>query len=141
MSRRWQIWFSCVNSRCGYLLAAALISCLFGCSSAPDEIVIQGRVTSQGQPLEDGTLSFFPRKGRPVITTLASGGNYECRLSPGDYRVTITVGVTLPAGWKEGDAIPAPDVRLPREYSSRVRSPLQVTVTRGHAEPIDFSLD
>jgi hypothetical protein len=67
-------------------------------------------------------------------------GKYETSLSPGDYIVVVTVGVDVPAGWREGQPLPPPKFTLPAEYTSRVKSTLKATVKAGQSEPIDFEL-
>ena len=122
-------------------LPAILVCCSVGCGDSSNEVLIQGRVSFQGNPLENGVITFFPSNGRPVTTTFSPGGNYSCQLSPGAYRVTVSTGVTLPLGWKEGDPIPASGVQLPREFTTRIRTPLQVTVATGRTAPINLSLE
>lgn len=125
----------------GFVATALLLCCTVGCNDASQGVSIQGQVSYQGKPISSGALLFFPTKGRPTPAVISQDGSYTCQLPPEKYRVTVTIGVHLPAGWKEGDRIPAPDPLLPPRYSSRVKTPLSVTVVDGQSEPVDFSLE
>ncbi len=121
--------------------ATALLLCsTLGCNDASLGVSIQGQVSYRGKLISSGTLTFYPTKGRPISAVISLDGDYSCQLPPGKHRVTVVLGVDLPAGWKEGDAIPASKLRLPPKYTSRVRTPLAVTVVDGQSEAVDFSL-
>ncbi len=122
------------------LLVTALLGMLVGCGEASSNVAIQGKVSVAGEPLPGGTLTFFPNEGRPLATVLSKTGTYSCEVPPGDYRVTLVVGVQLPPGWEEGDRIPEPAFQIPMQFTTRKRTPLRATVTPGQSEPIDFSL-
>ena len=123
-----------------YLIVLAIIAPAIGCADGSDGVSVAGRVVYQDQPITSGALTFFPADGRPITATLSGDGKYECVLPPGEYRVAITVGVSLPAGWKEGDPVPPNAINLPAKYASRLESPLTATVKADHDAPIDFAL-
>jgi hypothetical protein len=120
---------------------ALLFSSVAGCGGASFGVPIQGHVSYRGEAISHGTLTFFPVSGRPISASLSSDGEYIDRLPPGQYRVTITVGVDMPDGWKEGDPVPSPNVVLPSKYTVRSRSPLKMTVAENLDMPIDFALE
>jgi len=120
---------------------ALLLCCAAGCGETSLGVPIQGQVTFQGTPISSGTLTFYPTKGRPFSAVIAQEGAYSCQVPPGKYRVTVVIGVDLPAGWKEGDTLPPSKLRLPPKYTSRVRTPLTATVAKGQSEAVDFSLE
>ena len=122
------------------LITLAIIAPSIGCGDGSDGVSIAGRVVYKDQPISSGALTFFPADGRPITATLSDDGAYECVLPTGEYRVAITVGVSLPAGWKEGDPVPPLAINLPAQYSSRVKTPLTATVKTDHDAPIDFTL-
>jgi len=129
-ARRWQA-----------VVALSVISATMGCGKSSDGVSVAGRVTYREKPISSGALTFFPATGRPITATLSEDGAYACRLPPGEYRVAITLGVSLPAGWKEGDALPPPAIDLPDQYSSRLETPLNATVSaEDGAQTIDFPL-
>ncbi|WP_146591582.1 hypothetical protein [Posidoniimonas polymericola] len=94
----------------------------------------------QDQPINSGAIAFYPGESRPIQAKLNPGGGYSAELPPGDYKVTVIVGIDLPEGWKEGDPTPPPAVRLPPQFTSRLRTPLTATVAPDQSEPIDFKL-
>ena len=110
------------------------------CSDSPSGISVGGQATYRGEPLAKGLISFFPATGRVVSAPIAEDGSYQASLEPGDYTVTISMGVELPPGFKEGDRVPPPKVVLPDQYSVRAKSTLKANIQPGHAEPINFDL-
>jgi hypothetical protein len=111
-----------------------------GCGDASNTVSVDGQVTYAGSALPGGSVTFFPTSGRPVNAPIASDGNYNIEVAPGDYVVTVTYSEPLPPGYKEGDPIPAPKIELPAEYSTRAKSTLSATVAADQSEPIDFEL-
>lgn len=128
------------NSGGRFLAVALLLGLLTGCGDAPTGLPVHGQVTYQDQPVPGGMLTFYPSNGRSIATTVSPQGEYDCQLETGEYRVTLVLGVILPDGWKEGDPIPPAKLKLPWQYSSRLKTPLTATVTEGMTEPIDFPL-
>ena len=59
---------------------------------------------------------------------------------PGEYTVTVAVGIEYPKGFKEGDPVPAVKIVLPDQYTSRAKSTLKAMVNKGQNAPIDFEL-
>jgi hypothetical protein len=124
----------------------ALLSLTFvslGCSGAVDSSNLSGKVTYRAQPLADGSMTFYPLKGRPTSVGIDSIGQYEIDLPPGDYRVAIQApGSVIPPGWKEGDPPPPPpSLILPPEYSQRSKTTLSVAIAEGGgSQNKDFEL-
>lgn len=123
------------------VVAGLLLATLgLGCADSDGNVAVHGDVTIKDQPLPGGALTFFPASGRPTVVTVAETGQYETRLAPGQYRVTVRVNVELPPGYKDGDPLPPPEVDVPSRYSSRSRTPLTATVAADQSEPIDFDV-
>ena len=122
-----------------FYLALAALFCI-GCGQRSEGVEVIGAVTYNGQPLTNAAVTFFPVQGRPATAPLDSTGQYALELPPGDYQVTITVGANVPPGFKEGDALPPPEIVLPDHYTSRVRTELSATVAEDQSEPINFEL-
>jgi hypothetical protein len=120
------------------LLLAAFAS--NGCGRSSDVLPVQGKVSYRGEPVTNGSITFFPAQGRPESAPLSDEGAYEIHLPPGDYRVTINVGLTLPPGWKEGDPVPRPTIVLPPQYSTPAKSALTAQISPELTESIDFPL-
>jgi hypothetical protein len=121
--------------------ALSILALATGCGGEKSNVTsLSGQVLHEGQPLPDASLMFYPAEGRPVIATL-SEGQYSVELPPGEYRVTVTLGVELPSGWKEGDPIPPSERELPRQFSSRLDTPLTATVSAdGEGQTLDFNV-
>ena len=85
-------------------------------------------------------MMFFPARGRAIATATDAAGDYSVVLAPGEYKVTVNIGVKLPAGWKEGDPVPPQEVVLPTEYTTRIKTSLKATVAVGGEQAIDFVL-
>jgi hypothetical protein len=112
-----------------------------GCIRSSDLLPVQGQVSYRGEPVTNGSVTFFPAQGRPESAPLSEEGAYEIHLPPGDYRVTINVGLSLPSGWKEGDPVPRPKFVLPPQYTTQAKTVLTAHVSQETAESIDFALE
>ena len=69
------------------------VAWLAGCSG-DGKMAIKGEVTFKGQPLKDGTITFYPVSTETQAGTAISDGKYEIKrelgLVPGKYRVSIS---------------------------------------------------
>ena len=119
---------------------ALLVSLAVGCGQKSTDVVVTGSVTFKEQPIPRGSVAFFPAQGRAVVTPTNDAGEYSATLPPGAYKVTVNVGVTLPPGWKEGDAVPKQAIELPVEYTTQSRTKLSVTIAPDSQQPIDLKL-
>jgi hypothetical protein len=102
--------------------------------------LVAGCVTYRGQPFSNASITFYPASGRPVSAAITEG-EYSVRLQPGDYKVTISLGVYLPSGWKEGDPIPPRKMVLPQQYSSVLHTQLTAKVSEDQSDPVNFKLE
>jgi hypothetical protein len=112
-----------------------------GCGGNSSQVNVRGTVTYDGEPLSNSAVSFFPPRGRPVTAAVNDQGQYDTELAPGEYVVTVNVGVEVPPGFKETDVLPPPKIVLPPKYTFRGQSTLKATVAADQSEPIDFVLD
>jgi hypothetical protein len=103
-------------------------------------VPVSGTVSYRGQTFSNASITFYPASGRPVSAAIAEG-EYSAVLKPGEYQVTVSLGVNLPPGWKEGDPIPPRDIVLPERYSSVLHTQLSANVSDDQSEPIDFKLE
>ena len=142
------------------VLAAVLVA---GCGpDLPDTAAVSGTVTYDGQPVTQGTVTFYPEKGRSSTGRIQPDGTYTLRtFTEGDgallgkHTVTIeamefTGGPPQPKSMEEEIAMAA-DGRLgrstpgesrwlvPRRYASRETSKLTADVAAG-PNTIDFKL-
>jgi hypothetical protein len=111
-----------------------------GCGTTDGAVPVSGNVTFRGQPLSNASITFYPASGRPVSAAITEG-EYGAQLQPSDYKVTVSLGVDLPPGWKEGDPVPPRDIVLPERYSSMLHTQLSANVNEDQSEPIDFKLE
>ena len=122
-------------------VAFVLIILVTGCREESTGVFVEGKLSIRETPLPGGSVMFYPTEGRSISAIITDEGTYQCHLPAGTYRVTITSSVTLPAGWEEGDPLPKPAVEIPANYSSRRKTPLEVTVSENQTDPINLDLE
>jgi hypothetical protein len=129
------------KSRAGGLAwAFSALALTIGCGGESDVTMLSGRVLHEGEPLSNASLMFYPAAGRPMIAPLTEG-DYSVELPPGEYRVTVNLGAELPPGWKEGDPVPPTTRKLPRQFSSRLDTPLTAAVSaESEGQTLDFNV-
>jgi hypothetical protein len=121
-------------------LALIALTLSVGCAEESGLVSVSGQVLYEGEPLSNAALMFYPDGGR-AVTAPVDEGEYSVELPPGEYRVTVTLGAELPAGWKEGDPVPPSTRELPPQFSSRVDTPLTASVSAGAGEQtVDFTV-
>ena len=121
-------------------IAALLTLAIIGCNHADPGVRISGNVSYQDQPIPSGVLTFFPTEGRSINVPITQDGKYAGQLPEGSYKVTVTIGFDVPAGWKEGDPLPPPKTKVPKIYTSRIKTPLRADVSKSAESTIDFVL-
>lgn len=145
----------CLRMR-GLSVGVLVVACA-GCGggpSLPDTVPVSGKVTLNGQPLADASVTFVPTgttRGDGGFGTTAADGRYELRylrggagVPAGTYRVVISKRA-MPDG---SPAVEGPDVApidsparevLPPKYSHEEYTTLSATVPAGGGT-IDFQL-
>jgi hypothetical protein len=129
-------------------LATLALSLNVSCAQR-SETSVSGKVTYQGQPVQQGEITFFkPATGEVAQGALGDGGAYSLatadkELSPGEYHVVIAPiriyeKVTGPQGM-EYEMVEKGGESIPVSYRDRVSSPLKATVAPG-ANTVDFEL-
>lgn len=110
-----------------------------GCSGGESTSMVSGTVTVDTKPVGPCAVSFYPAgSSRPLATMTQGEGQYQIPLPQGEYKIVVQTSAQLPAGWKEGDPLPAPPVAVPTAYAEPVTSPLNLSVTT--SEPITHDL-
>ena len=116
-----------------------VVVCLAGCTdSGPPEYLLNGAVTYDGSPVQEGGISFVSQDPSIVDEFLPiRDGRYEGKVKAGKKKVVIT------ATREEGEVDPAMGARkrvsyLPPRYSSESLTKLSVDVTSD--ETHDFHL-
>ncbi len=85
-------WMNKVQFGAAPCLGTVLLCCLIlmGCGGAPDGmIVVSGTVTWNGEPLEDGYVSFVPDPSRSPQAGEINNGEFEFNAYPGENTVRI----------------------------------------------------
>lgn len=114
-----------------------LLSGCGGVSDAPTLVVVKGKVTLDGQPLETGNVLFVPIDGKgradagPVVK-----GEYELKCTAGEKRVEITSQVE--ADKPAADGLPDYKSRIPAKYNRATT--LTATVKSSGENAIDFAV-
>jgi len=121
-------------------LAILLVAAFIGCGEADPlgRMEISGTVTFNGQPLNDGSISFEPMEGATTSSgAVVSQGKYAIQrsegLPPGKYRVTVNAikpgtGMTLPEGKFPGEEVGTPPEELiPPDWNVKSTHTIEVT--------------
>jgi hypothetical protein len=124
------------------LACTVLVVAITGC--ARDELLdVSGRVSFDGTPVQDGTISFRPSDGAgPTAGGLVVDGHYALRVAPGTKRVEIQeykhVGMQRAV---ESDPtspiVPRTKAILPEKYNAKTTLTFDV---RGSTDTADFDL-
>lgn len=125
--------------------ACLFLACfIVGCSSG-DKLArykVTGKVTYQGQPVEEGQITFEdPTAGQVNSSALGSGGSYSTELPAGDYRVSVAP----PLVEFKSTADTPPDMvekkvnNIPKKYRTQEKSGLSAQVAKDKRS-FDFDL-
>ena len=127
-----------------FLVLACLGVCLPGCSGSKLNPV-QGQVTWEGQPLEEGTITFRPADGKgPSAEAPIVKGQYSVNVKPGDKKVAIQ-GYQVEGQRRASELDPnspiVPNRKqiIPPRFSDRDKTELTRKVDPG-AGKLDFDL-
>ena len=118
-----------------------LFATLWGCGpNYGGRKEIKGAVKLKGQPIDEGTIDFFPASGDQATRSGAQilNGNYkipaEFGLLPGKYRVSITAGDGRTKANASPEQPPGPTGanivskdRVPKEYNIESKQEVDVT--------------
>ncbi len=124
------------------LMNGVLLLALAGCgasSRGPARVEVQGHVTFEGKPIEQGDIAFYPSPGGSGAPTAGpiTNGQYHltgrAAILPGTYRVEIRAYDDPPGGSKDAAGIERPvgmvtlRQTLPAKFNSESRlEPLTV---------------
>jgi hypothetical protein len=102
-----------------FSLLAVALPIMAGCGGGgPAEYRVTGRVTLDGQPVEQGEITFLPAdmQGTPYAGQI-SNGSFECRVTEGPKRVEITATRESPT--PAADGLPNYVSYIPAAYNSQ----------------------
>lgn len=123
--------------RLGGCAALLLVAVLAGCSSQGATGTVEGTVTLNGQPLEQGLIRFVPVDGQsqPADATITSG-KFTAIVPVGDFRVEITapkvVGQVKMYNTPDSPTVDKIEEAIPAKYN--VNTELKMTVPKGKTE-------
>ena len=127
---------------CGLQVAAALVA-IAACSRQSEQGTIEGTVTLDGTPLDNGMIHFAPLDGASrTADAIIATGKFSTQVPLGEKRVTITASKFVgkhkmydAPGSAELDVV---QERIPARYNAE--SKLSVTVNPGN-QVADFNLE
>jgi hypothetical protein len=125
------------------LWAAVALTAVGGCTAKKP--VLSGLVTLDGQPLDNGSITFIPEAGdgQTAGATIGPDGRYRVEVSPTKMKVAIrsakVVGKRKMYDTPESPLVEIFDDLLPARYSDMNKTELTVTVVPGENEK-DFAL-
>ena len=121
------------------LLATGMI---FGCgSSGLDTQPVSGKVTFDGQPIQEGRITFRGTGSDPrAFSAEIKNGEYQMEAAVGKVRVEVIASRPVPGKFDEsnpGEKVPVGEMYIPAKYNSQ--SELTAEVTSG-SNVLDFAL-
>ncbi len=124
---------------CLFVLTTAIS--ITGCSGGSGLVLVEGKVTLDGEPLAEAEVLFRPKSGRPSVGMTDAEGKYQLRYTAekmgavlGTHSVSIRTSVEDP----DGENGVSPKERVPPQYNSRTK--LQAELSTKQTEPINFAL-
>jgi hypothetical protein len=126
------------------VLIVALSSFLAGCGGGDaGRYTVTGKVTYQGQPVEQGDITFEdPTAGQVNSSQLGSGGSYSLDVPAGNFKVSVAPPLIEMKGTADSppDMVRNPAVKnIPKKYWVQETSGLSAKVDK-NAKAFDFEL-
>jgi hypothetical protein len=127
-----------------HLSIVTLFVFLLGCGSGDaGRYTVTGKVTHQGQPVEQGEITFEdPAQGQVNSSPLGSGGSYSLEVPAGDFKVSVAPPLveTKATADSPPDMVRNPAVKnIPKKYWVQETSGLSAKVDKS-AKTFDFEL-
>ncbi len=114
------------------LLALAATTLLSGCSGGNSTAPVSGEVTYKGQPLEQGTITLYPEKGRPVSGRIEKGKIVDVTtITPNDGAAPGNYDVAIESREKTSDMYAKPKSFIPARYGVAKQSGLKAEIKSG----------
>ncbi len=128
---------------CSLVLAVSSIATI-GCGPADKfpRYQVSGKVTFNGQPIEEGTITFAdPATVQVNSGPLGSGGTYSTELPPGSFKVSVAPPLveTKGTGDSPPDFVPKKVNNIPKKYWVQESSGLTADVAKDK-RTFDFDL-
>ncbi len=115
-----------------------------GCSTGDrnPRYKVTGKVTFQGPPVEEGTITFEnPEAGQVNSSPLGSGGSYALDLPAGTYKVSVSPPLAETKGTSDSppDLVPKKVNNIPKKYWVQESSGLSAEISKDKRS-FDFEL-
>lgn len=129
-----------------WLALAGLLGCavLWGCGGGGDGPVtapVTGTVTYKGQPLAQGTITFYPASGRPAYGKIQNGRIVEVTtLTTNDGATVGPNKVTIQSVEGLEDMYKPAKWLIPERYGSLQQSGLTAEIKPGQTNELTFAL-
>jgi hypothetical protein len=130
------------------LAGCVVLSGCFGSGyEGPDREPISGAVTREGQPVDNGLITFTPKVSGPAAQIGITDGQYQFDEEngpvAGEYDVIV---VHHPPRGPVPEGTPLKDADILPETRFKGRQPrggwrFTQTIEPGHSEPVDFQID
>jgi hypothetical protein len=117
---------------------------IYGCGSGDKNprYKVSGKVSYQGQPVGEGTITFEnPDAGQVNSSPLSSGGTYAVDLPAGAYKVSIAPPLVETKGTADSppDLVPKKVNNIPKKYWVQETSALSAGVAKDNRS-FDFDM-
>jgi hypothetical protein len=122
------------------VLATLIAGC--GPSDPLARYSVSGKVTYQGKPVEEGTITFEdPAAGQVNSAELGSGGSYSVELPAGDFKVSVSPPLVETKAGPDtpGDLVPKKVANIPKKYWVQESAGISAKVTSDQTT-FDFEL-
>ena len=124
---------------CSCAVAVLLIGC--GGPARPKLAQVEGTVTFEGKPLEQGTVVFIPAEGRTATALVIDGRLTDLMTyEPGDGLPLGTHRVTVQSVKNSGDMYAERESLIPEKFGNPEKSGLTVTITGTGQAPLVIDL-
>ncbi len=129
------------------LFSATLLALplLLGCGSSMHTVAVSGQVTVQGEPLENGSITFLSADGEtPSAGGVIRDGQYTADVPPGDKTILI-IGTKVVGEEFVLEGVPDSGKRDKLEtvthanYNAHHLTPLKASITEGKSD-LNFAL-
>src|SRR5262245_25815376 len=123
-------------------VVAALMICGCGSGDKNPRYKVSGKVAYQGQPVEEGTITFEnPDAGQVNSSPLGSSGTYALDLPAGAYKVSVAPPLVETKGTSDSppDLVPKKVNNIPKKYWIQETAGLTAEVAKDKRS-FDFEL-
>lgn len=138
-----------LNVRVLTFLFAPLVLVPLGCSGKDSTgSTLEGRVTLNGQPIDNGVINFDPKLGgSTAVAPINPDGSYEARMSrslvgiqPGEYVVSIEAWKYPPGAIVDGKEYVDGVSAVPPDYRPGGAKEISITIESNESHSMDFEL-